>query len=236
MITFIIPSIGRESLFYSLESLINQTDPEWQAIIVLDGITVNMLNVDALNLLEDERFEVHEIEKMGSNINQAAFVRNYGMSVVNGDSDWLAFLDDDDTIAKDYIEIFKNELLLYPECDVYIYRMIDNDQRIIPELNAINFKVCDVGISFIINLNIYKNGLEFELDGAEDFLYLNKIRKAGYKMIISPYIKYYVRNFEYSVAEIGKRGLINIVNPLLTFMGHLLISEYENKSNSKSKN
>lgn len=230
MITFIIPSIGRESLFYSIESIINQTVAEWQAIIVLDGITANMLNIDTLNLLEDERFEVHEIEKMGTNINQAAYVRNYGMSVINDNTEWIAFLDDDDTIARDYIEIFKNELLLYPNCDVYIYRMINNDQRIIPELNAINFKVCDVGISFIINRSIYKTGLEFELDGAEDFVYLNKIRKAGYKMIISPYVKYYVRNFEYPVAETGKRGLINIVNPLLTFMGHLLISEIESKN------
>jgi len=230
MITFIIPSIGRDSLFYSIESLINQTVTEWCAIIVLDGITTNILNDDTLNLLEDERFEVHEIEKMGSNINQAAFVRNYGMSVANEDSEWLAFLDDDDTIAKDYIEIFRNELLLYPDCDVYIYRMINNDQRIIPDSNTINFKVCDVGISFIIKRTIYKSGLEFELDGAEDFLYLNKIRKAGYKMIISPYIKYYVRNFEYPIDEICKRGLINIINPLLTFMGHLLISKSKNKS------
>ncbi len=225
MITFIIPSIGRESLFYSAESLINQTITEWKAIIVLDGITINMLNNNILSLLEDERFEVHEIEKVGLNINQAAKVRNYGMSVVDENCIWIAFLDDDDTIARDYIEIFKNELFIYPECDVYIYRMINNDQRIIPKLNLMNFQVCDVGISFIIKRNIYISGLEFEPDGAEDYVYLNKIRKNGYKIIISPYVKYYVRNFEYDVKEIGKRGLINIINPLLTFMGHLLIAK-----------
>lgn len=225
MITFIIPSIGRESLFYSIESLINQTVAEWQAIIILDGITANTLNIDTLNLLEDERFEVHEIEKIGANINQAAKVRNYGMSVVNDDTKWIAFLDDDDTIARDYIEIFNTELLAYSECDVYIYRMINNEHRIIPKLTSMNFQVCDVGISFIIKRDIYIKGLEFESDGAEDYLYLNKIRKAGYKIIISPYVKYFVRNFEYDVTEIGKRGLINIVNPLLTFMGHLLISK-----------
>lgn len=228
MITFIIPSIGRESLFYSIESLINQTIEDWTAIIVLDGITVNMLNSETLNLLEDERFEVHEIEKTGLNINQAAKVRNYGMSVINDNTEWIAFLDDDDTIARDYIEIFKNELMTYPDCDVYIYRMINNEHRIIPKLTSLNFQVCDVGISFIIKRSIYVTGLEFEPDGAEDYIYLNKIRKAGYKMIISPYVKYYVRNFEYDVTEIGNRGLINIFNPLLTFIGHLLISESKN--------
>jgi len=225
MITFIIPSIGRESLFYSAESLINQTITEWKAIIVLDGITINMLNNNILNLLEDERFEVHEIEKVGLNINQAAKVRNYGMSVVDENCEWIAFLDDDDTIARDYIETFKNELFIYPECDVYIYRMINNDHRVIPKLNSMNFQVCDVGISFIIKRNIYISGLEFEPDGTEDYIYLNKIRKNGYKIIISPYVKYYVRNFEYDVKEVGKRGLINMINPLLTFMGHLLIAK-----------
>ena len=225
MITFIIPSIGRESLLYAIESLINQTVSQWNAIIVLDGITVNILNSDTISLLEDDRFEVHEIEKIGLNINQAAKVRNYGMSVADKDCKWFAFLDDDDTIARDYIEIFKNELATYPECDVYIYRMINNEHRIIPKLTSLNFQVCDVGISFIMKRSIYVTGLEFEADGAEDYLYLNKIRKTGYKIIISPYVKYYVRNFEYDVSEIGKRGLINIVNPLLTFMGHLLISK-----------
>lgn len=223
MITFIIPSIGRESLIYSIESLLNQTDSEWKALIILDGISINILNNDLMSLLEDERFEVHEIEKIGSNINNAGYVRNYGMSVVE-DSEWIAFLDDDDTIASDYIEIFKNEISIYSNIDVYIYRMINNEQRIIPNLDIVNFKICDVGISFIINYKIYKSGIEFDADGAEDYLYLNKIRKASYKMMISPYIKYYVRNFEYEVKDIGKRGMINTTNNLLTFMGYLLMN------------
>lgn len=223
MITFIIPSIGRESLLYSIESLINQTCKEWNAIIILDGINVNVLNSDIINLLEDERFEVHEIDKRGLNINQSAYVRNYGMSVTEKRCEWIAFLDDDDTIAKDYIEIFKKEILIYPECDVYIYRMINNDHRIIPKLDSVNFAVCDVGISFIVRRSIYINGLEFIPDGAEDYVYLNKIRKAGYKIIISPYIKYYIRNFEYEVIEIGKRGFINTINPLLTLIGYTLL-------------
>ena len=37
IITFIIPSIGKESLKYSIESLTNQTSQNWKAIIVFDG-------------------------------------------------------------------------------------------------------------------------------------------------------------------------------------------------------
>jgi len=226
MITFIIPTIGRNSLLYTLESLLNQTDTEWNAILVLDGINKKDLNTDLINILNDNRFIIHEIKKMGIGINSAGNVRNYGMSTIkNNDlnTEWFAFLDDDDTIASDYIEVFKNELLMYPFIDVYIYRMINNDNRIIPKLNSINFEICDVGISFIIKYDIYKSGIEFDPDSAEDFLYLNKIRKDGYKIMISPYIKYFVRNFEYDVDKIGKRGFINIFNLLLTFIGYLFL-------------
>ena len=37
-ITFIIPTIGRETLKNSIDSLINQTDHDWNAIIIFDGI------------------------------------------------------------------------------------------------------------------------------------------------------------------------------------------------------
>jgi glycosyltransferase involved in cell wall biosynthesis len=36
-ITFIIPSIGRDSLKNTIRSLLNQTSDKWKAIIVFDG-------------------------------------------------------------------------------------------------------------------------------------------------------------------------------------------------------
>ena len=37
-ITFIIPTIGRDTLLNSINSLFNQTIKEWKAIIIFDGI------------------------------------------------------------------------------------------------------------------------------------------------------------------------------------------------------
>ena len=38
IITFIIPTIGRTTLTRTVNSLINQTNSEWNAIIIFDGI------------------------------------------------------------------------------------------------------------------------------------------------------------------------------------------------------
>lgn len=42
IVTFIIPTIGRDTLSKTIDSLINQTNPNWKAIIVFDGIPSNI--------------------------------------------------------------------------------------------------------------------------------------------------------------------------------------------------
>jgi glycosyltransferase involved in cell wall biosynthesis len=113
-ITFIIPTIGRNTLLNSINCLKNQTVQSWKAIIIFDGIKSNICN-------NDNRIKIVEINKTGVGSNSAGNVRNYGISLV--DTDWIAFLDDDDLIANDYIESFYNELKLYPSIDVLIFRM-----------------------------------------------------------------------------------------------------------------
>ena len=61
------------------------------------------------------------------------------------------------------------------DLDVIIFRMNDN-QRIIPKIKTDNFYICDVGISFIIKKSIFEQGHIFIPDGAEDFLYLDKLK------------------------------------------------------------
>jgi len=207
IITFIIPTIGRESLLYSINSLLNQTIENWYAIIIFDGIKKN-INIS------DDRIKIIEIDKLGKNINSAGEVRNYGMSLV--ETEWIGFLDDDDIIADDYLECFYKELMLMNNNDlsVVIFRMKMGD-RIIPKLNTDNFYICDVGISFIVKKDIYDNDIKFIPDGAEDYLYLDLIRKNNYKMVISPYIKYYVREDDCTDIEeniLGNRIYINKKN------------------------
>jgi glycosyltransferase involved in cell wall biosynthesis len=218
-ITFIIPTIGRISLNNSINSLLNQTIENWNAIIIFDGIKSNIEN-------NDLRIQIIEIDKRGLGINSAGNIRNYGMSICQ--TKWIAFLDDDDIIAPDYIETFYKELELYPNIDLLIFRM-NLDERIIPKLETDNFYLCDVGISFIMKREIFSNGLKFIPDGAEDYLYLNKIRLYGYKIMISPYVKYFIKKEYIDIIryDLGNRVFINMDENMniITLLGYYMLTE-----------
>ena len=223
-ITFIIPTIGRKTLKNTIESLMKQTIKTWNAIIIFDGISSNINN-------NDKRIKIIEVNKKGLDINSAGLVRNHGISLAK--TKWVAFIDDDDIICVDYLEVFYRELKENSELDldVIIFRM-KLEERIVPKLNTDNFYLCDVGISYVMKKEIFNNGIKFIPDGAEDFIHLDNIRKAGYKMMISPYIKYLVRrenldNIDIDNNQIGNRVFINIENKFINFMGYLLYNYYK---------
>ena len=220
LVTFIIPSIGRKTLKNTIDSLLNQTIEKWNAIIIFDGIVSNIIN-------NDKRIKILETNKKGLNINSSGLVRNYGISYAK--TKWIAFIDDDDIISNDYLEVFYNELEENYELDldVIIFRM-KLENRIIPKLNTDNFYLCDVGISYVMKKEIFDSGIKFIPDGAEDFIHLDNMRKNGYKMMISPYIKYFVNteNID-NINEIGNRVFINIENKFINFMGYFLYNFYK---------
>ena len=48
MITFIIPTIGRNTLTRTVISLLQQTNKNWKAIIIFDGIKSNIDNFNVI--------------------------------------------------------------------------------------------------------------------------------------------------------------------------------------------
>jgi len=214
MVTFIIPSIARQSLKNTLISLQNQTIQSWKAIVIFDGCEKNINNID-------DRITFLSCNKIGSNINNAGLVRNHGIQFSN--TKWIAFLDDDDTIDCKYLEKFYEELKLNSCLDVLIFRM-KNKERVIPSITTENFYINDVGISFIMKKQIFDNDIKFIPDSAEDFLLLNKIRKKNYKIIISPFVLYYVEDSIHNNDIIGNRVYINYKNNQHTFINYCLIN------------
>jgi glycosyltransferase involved in cell wall biosynthesis len=184
IITFIIPSLNRPTISKSVESLLNQTNPNWKCIIVYDG-------VDGTNF-EDSRIKTLSIKKIGvnggSSHGQSGLVRNEGIKLV--DTEWIGFLDDDDTLHKDYVKTLTEKYLNY---DFVVWRMQYFSGRVLPSQSNNNLIFGDVGISFCYK-NKFGNLLFDNNRDGEDFDFLIKLKSLSDKWVITPEV-YYNVNF-----------------------------------------
>ena len=190
MITFIVPTIGRETLSRTMDSLLRQTDPEWKAIVVVDGVPVPR------TIPKDSRITVLPLrQRLGENYNSAGKVRNAGMekALLQGNSSWFAFVDDDDTVTKDYVATLKNAIRNYPEGEVFLFRMVNTNGRILPPPGANQFMLHQVGISFAMSASLFRQGFQFIPSSGEDFLLLDTFRRMQRKIYMLPDIVYHVR-------------------------------------------
>ena len=182
-ITFIIPTIGRKTLKYTVESLQNLNVQDWKAIILFDGVKPTLE-------VEDERFKIVTLKKIGK-LNHAGNVRNQGIKIA--DTKWVGFVDDDDTLLPNYLDIFK-DIVNKSNPDVIIFRMLNSDGRILPPKEDKDFSINNVGISFCLQKkHMIENNIWFSPSSTEDFDLLNKLRNANKNIIISKDIAYIVR-------------------------------------------
>lgn len=109
--------------------------------------------------------------------NGAGNVRNYAVPFI--ETEWIAFLDDDDTVADDYVTCLQKQIEEIPDLDVLIFRMKHKFLgRIIPSLDKTEIKVGNVGISFSLKTKIMKEDNHlFIPSGIEDYTLLNTLLK-----------------------------------------------------------
>lgn len=189
MITFIIPSIARQTLAKTIISILNQSDGDWKCIIVFDGCTITPRVKMLVN--NDLRFSYFTIEKTGVK-NNAGNVRNVAMRKVS--TEWIGFVDDDDTLSPEYVKILKNEVELH-DPDTVIFRMKNNTYESVLPIPGINTfpPICGVGISFCMKKTVFDSGCIFIPSDYEDYHLLKKIKDSGYKIILSDHIGYFIR-------------------------------------------
>jgi len=120
-------------------------------------------------------------------------VRNYGLKYINDnniETEWIGFLDDDDTLSSDYITKLKEETSLN-NIEVCIFRMCYSNGYILPSISDKNIIRGRVGISFAIKKYISNN--LFENNPFEDYFYLQKLKTLKYRILISSFVTYFVR-------------------------------------------
>jgi glycosyltransferase involved in cell wall biosynthesis len=192
MITFVVPSIGRQTLKRSLESLINQKNKNWKCIVGFDGISEELVNKDLL--LDDPRINyLYFNEKIGQSAEHGngGMVRNRIMNHI--DTEWIGFLDDDDCLYENYID--ELHLCNPNDLDCIVFRMrYENNQSLIlppPGMDIIAQNL--VGISFAVRNDFIKNrGIEFINSNSEDFNFLSSIISNDARLKISESVTYLV--------------------------------------------
>ena len=103
LISFIIPSYNSEkTIERCLNSLLNQTDCSWEAIVINDGSTDNTVNV-LRKYNEDNRIRCYSQNNSGPGI-----ARNNGIHYAKGK--YISFLDSDDFIEPDFVSIMRNKI------------------------------------------------------------------------------------------------------------------------------
>lgn len=188
IVSILMPSIGRPTILRALISLLNQSNPNWVAFVGFDGcqppVPVN-----------DRRITYVYLDKVGGGSNHGGMVRNALMPYVT--TDWICFLDDDDTFRSHYVEALVAESQSNQEADCIVFRMSyhPSDQYLVlPPIGTKRPQIFNVGISFAVRRKfLEKHQLRFVNDTVEDFILLNKIEEAGGRIFFSEHITYNVR-------------------------------------------
>jgi cellulose synthase/poly-beta-1,6-N-acetylglucosamine synthase-like glycosyltransferase len=183
-ITFIIPTVNRPTLSRTINSLINQKNPNWECIVIFDGVESK--------IFEDDRIKTIKIPKIGEGderIGRAGKVRDYGIKICK--TEWIGFLDDDDTLDPNYVDTLFSK---YSKYDFVLWRMKLLNGKILPKLGDNNIKLNEVGISFCYKTNLFFDLRFNENVAGEDFYFLKKLIKKSKNFIITPEIFYFVRH------------------------------------------
>jgi hypothetical protein len=117
--------------------------------------------------------------------------------------EWLAFVDDDDTLATCYIDALQSEVAATPGVNVVVFRMITPSNVTIPPPhfdanNAITFGY--VGISFAFKRELFTQGFRFVNSRGEDFELVSNLTASvsvrpniSRVAVLSPSLTYYIK-------------------------------------------
>lgn len=131
MISIIIPTYNRAHLISrAIQSVINQTHTKWELIIVDDGSTDKTEEI--ITSFKDPRIKYFYTENTG-----ATDSRNFGVSKSIGP--YIIFLDSDDEVKGNWLELFCNKIKLEQASLVSCgYEKVDHEDNLISTHIPIN--------------------------------------------------------------------------------------------------
>lgn len=174
--------MGRETLIRAIDSVLNQSVNDCDAIVVFDD--------------RYKEYAIPEAEKikvvLSDNYGHAGILRNDGINLVQ--SEWTAFLDDDDWLEPSYVQKLRGYAVSHPQIDLFIFTYYDEiNGNTVPDKRQTKIEECKVGISFAVKTDfINKHNIRFTPFAIEDFRFLDECVKAGAKYHITHDLQYRV--------------------------------------------
>jgi glycosyltransferase involved in cell wall biosynthesis len=159
--SIIIPTFNRKAILTrALDSLLAQTEQNWEAIIIDDGSTDETLQYISNYLNEDNRIQYQPQKNTG-----AALAKNVGIEKAKGK--FITFLDSDDEYAPHHLAIRLEILQQFPEIQfLYGGAQIIGNQFVPNRFDVsenIHLDDCVIGGTFFIERNLL-----LSLDGFND--------------------------------------------------------------------
>ena len=150
----IISTFNREKLLTrALNSLIEQIENDWEAIVVDDGSTDGTKELIEKILNIDKRFSYFFQENQGVGI-----AKNCGIESAKGK--YVTFLDSDDEYKKEHLSIRKNLLMNHKDLDILHGSVEIIGNQNVPDLNEPNKMIslddCIIGGTLIIKRSFLK--------------------------------------------------------------------------------
>lgn len=162
-ISFIIPTYNRaHTLSFSIESVLNQTNPNWELIIVDDGSTDSTSTIMEKYLADARVKYVHQKNRGVSS------ARNTGTEVSTGD--YLIFLDSDDFIFPNLVlNLFKARFWEYDLICWQVLKRIDQKFSLWKSVN--NGRMYNnVKATFLAGSICYRKSVFFEAGGYDPYM------------------------------------------------------------------
>lgn len=117
-ISVLIPTYNAEHYIADcLDSLLNQTYADFEALIINDGSVDNTKSICEKYCNQYSNFHLINQENLG--VDKA---RNIGLSLAKGN--YITFMDADDWVGQDWLEIYMNGQARFPSCDLFVQGII----------------------------------------------------------------------------------------------------------------
>lgn len=168
-VSIIIPIYNGECYIQRcLESLRQQTYHYWEAICVNDGSKDNSEKLLLKQSSTDSRIKV--ISKNNEGVVKA---RELGIKHANGE--YIMFLDIDDTLTRDALQLLINKITEHPEADIVVsgFNIVVNDK--IKKVKKVNFDFLDPK-SYLKRILTGKNGWELCAKMYKKSLFTNSLK------------------------------------------------------------